>query len=417
VSGGVALVLSGGGAFAAYEVGVVRALVEGCSPALGRVPLVPQVITGTSAGAYNAALLASRSHLPPREAVAEVARVWLEDVAGGPCGNGVFRWRASPFNFLDFKCLLDEPLQFFWERMEDVSTAFDVVRRWSTALLRRPHVEDEEQRLLEVANLSTFISTHPFPGLIRRSVDFDALRRGPVQVRCIATDWSTGELRVFENAELTPSRGPLIVMASSSIPGMFSPVAIPPSWFVDGGVLMNTPLAPAIRAGATELHVIYLDPEIRRIPLDDRETTLGTLQRTLAIGMAGIMRRDVEVAQRINRGLELLRGVRSGALGEDRGDLFQVIDQVEEKLQTGRPYRLLTIHRYHPRDLLGGPLGLLRFERGFARMLMERGYRDVLEHDCEEAGCVLPARGTEAPAGQARRSPATATSVEESAHV
>ena len=178
-------------------------------------------------------------------------------------------------------------------------------------------------------------------------------------------------------------------------------MSIPPSWFVDGGVLMNTPLSPAIRAGATELHVVYLDPEIRRIPLGERQTTLGTLQRTLAIGMAGIMRRDIEAAQRINRGLELLHGG-AGALAEADGRSAAGDRAGGVAHPQRRAYELLTIHRYHPRELLGGPLGLLRFEPGFTRMLIERGYRDVMNHDCEEAGCVVPGRGATAAATEGR---------------
>jgi len=390
--GKVGVVLSGGGAFAAYEVGVLRALVEGRSAASGHRPLAPQVVTGTSAGAFNAALIASRGDRPLAEGLADVERVWLERVAAGPCGNGVFRWRGSPFNFLELRCLLDNPFRFFWERVEDVSSLLDLAARWAASFLARPGEEDEEQRVLEVVNLSDFISTHPFPHLIRDTVDFDAVRRCYLEVRCIATDWNTGELRVFDNTDMSPSRGPLIVMASSAIPGLFAPVSIPPSWFVDGGVLMNTPLSPAIHAGVTELHVIYLDPEIRHIPLGERQNTLGTFQRTLAIAMAGIMRRDIEAAERINRGLDLYRQYRQGVLPEDAGELHQVIEQIESRIASDRPYHHLTIHRYHPRELLGGPLGLLRFESEFIRTMLDRGYRDALEHDCAAAGCVVPAR-------------------------
>lgn len=407
--GKVGVVLSGGGAFAAYEVGVLRALAEGKSAASDHLPLVPEVITGTSAGAFNAALVASRADRPMDEALAEIERVWLEKVSAGPCGNGVFRWRGSPFNFLELRCLLDNPFRFFWERVEDVSSLFDLAGRWAASFLARPAEEDQEQRLLEVVNLSDFISTHPFPNLIRETVDFEVIQRRPMELRCIATDWTTGELREFTNEKMSPSRGPLIVMASSAIPGLFSPVSIPPSWFVDGGVLMNTPLAPAIHAGVTELHVVYLDPEIRQIPLDERQTTLGTFQRTLAIAMAGIMRRDIEAAQRINRGLELYSRYRAGELPKDAGELHQVIEQVESRLRSGRPYSLLTIHRYRPRELLGGPLGFLRFEPDFVRTLLERGYQDAFEHDCAAAGCVVPARPLHAPALSA---PAPTSSVD-----
>ena len=49
-----AIILSGGGGYGAYEVGVLKALLTGKSPTTGFEPLVPDIMTGTSVGAYNA---------------------------------------------------------------------------------------------------------------------------------------------------------------------------------------------------------------------------------------------------------------------------------------------------------------------------------------------------------------------------
>ena len=55
-----AIVLSGGGAKGAFEVGVLLALAEGRSAATGHRPLSTDIYTGTSVGAFNATFLASR---------------------------------------------------------------------------------------------------------------------------------------------------------------------------------------------------------------------------------------------------------------------------------------------------------------------------------------------------------------------
>ena len=52
-----AVILSGGGASGAYEVGVLKGLFAGDSPATNYTPLMPDVFAGTSIGAYNASLL------------------------------------------------------------------------------------------------------------------------------------------------------------------------------------------------------------------------------------------------------------------------------------------------------------------------------------------------------------------------
>lgn len=392
-----ALVLSGGGAFAAYEVGVLKALVSGDSPATDLTAVDPHIVTGTSAGSYNGALFVSRWAMDPLEAVADMERIWLTEVATHACGSGVFRWRGNPLNFFDLRCFLQSPPRFLWRRVDDL--AF-----FSRNMLERSvhffQAEGSiEERFLDLLSFSNLISTYPFPGLIRRTVDFREIRRSDVRFQAIATNWDSGELREFHNDDLDEDRGPLIIMASSAIPGLFPPVPIPPHVFVDGGVLMNTPLAPAIHAGATDLHVIYLDPEISQIPPPELQTTLATLQRTLAILWAGVFDRDIRDAERINLGIELYeRSVGRGELTTRGARTFGRVAGVIADLEAGRKLRKLTIHRYHPHDLLGGALGVLDFSADQSRSLIDRGYRDAVNHDCEECGCVLPSGGSgEAP--------------------
>src|SRR5271165_7032488 len=78
----VGLVLAGGSARGAYEVGVIRYVLEEVSRAIGR-PVPIDVLSGTSAGSLNAILLAAHADKPVERA-AMLAREWanlqLEDV-------------------------------------------------------------------------------------------------------------------------------------------------------------------------------------------------------------------------------------------------------------------------------------------------------------------------------------------------
>ena len=387
--GGVeALVFSGGGALAAYEVGVAKALLCGESPATGYRPIDPGILTGASAGAFNAALLTAAGDMPLGQSVDALERVWMEEVADDPnrCGDGgVFRWRGTPINFFDIDCLPLDPGQFLRDRVEDAAFfTQDFLQRANHFVRSRGPFE---QRLIELFDFSTLISTASFPLLVRRVVRLEDIRRSPRVLRIAVTNFDTGEIRIFGNEDMTDEAGDLIVMASSATPGIFPPVFISPSTYVDGGVLMNTPLRPAIRAGATTLHVVYLDPHLRNIPLSDLQTTMGAFQRTLMITMASNFNQDIEMARRVNQGLEVLEGV---AIDPGRQEQIEAASQIAHGGESRAPYRFLTIHRYHPRDLLGGPLGFLDFQRSTLWNLMERGYRDTLEHDCRAAGCVLP---------------------------
>jgi NTE family protein len=91
------VVLSGGGANGAYEIGVLKALFRGESPANGHRPLEPGVIAATSIGAFNSTVLLSNHTDSWSRAVEALEKVWLEQVSlsGTASRNGVFRLRIS----------------------------------------------------------------------------------------------------------------------------------------------------------------------------------------------------------------------------------------------------------------------------------------------------------------------------------
>jgi len=427
-------ILSGGGAFAAYEVGVVRALLHGETPATRFRPIEPEIVAGTSAGAFNAAVLASRFDQYKELAADYLQHVWLEEVAGKG-SNGIFRWRIDPMSFLDPGQLLANPLGFVVQRLEDA--AFLTRDLLDRAALFAASSEPVVQRLLGLLDLSALISIASFPQLIRRTVDFAAVRSSRLEVRITATNWASGELETFANHDLTDANGALVIMGSTALPGIFPPASIPPDVFVDGGVLLNTPLAPATRAGATELHIVYLDPDVETIPIEEVRTALGSLQRTMTINAAQTINQDIQNAAAINWALALAhggrlrrveggqRGVGGGgggggaapggtggtgmqgpggaaaadpaAIGASWGDMAPVVEQLVRGMAAKKTYRPLTVHRYHPHDyLLGGALGILGFERDHVRRLIERGHHDALHHNCVVEGCLLPFGGPDA---------------------
>lgn len=386
-----AVILSGGGAYAAYEIGVLRALFAGRCPATGHRPIDVQIVTGTSAGAFNSALLVCHGRRSALEAIDRIERIWLDQVCQGACGNGIFRWRGSPLNFFDAECFAADPLGYLRDRADDAGFfAASFLER--TGILTGSSDHSLERRVLEVLDFSNLIDTGRFPGLVRRVVDFEAIHRSPRKLQVVATNWRTGELRVFENLDVDERSGPLIIAASCAIPGIFPPVEIPPEIFSDGGLVMNTPLSPALREGADVLHVVYLDPDVRHIPLSDLQTTLNTLQRSFSIAVAHTFNRDIETARAINLGIELLEdpALASDIPEAEARHFIRVAPAIRERLARGRPLRRVTIHRYHPRDLLGGALDVLSFEPEMVRRLIERGYDDAVRHDCAASGCVLP---------------------------
>lgn len=373
-----AFVLSGGGATGAYEIGVMRALFqEGCDHVGGR-KLDPGIYTGTSVGAFNAAFMASPEDREAAAATNErLQEVWIDKIAEGPngCGNGVFRIRGNVLPYLNPACWLRNPTKPLAEAWSDgavLTTDF-----WKH-LAQFSRAEDEPflERLLELGDVSAFISPKPMEDLVRSQIDLLRLRASKKKLRIVASDWLRGDPFVFAKDDMTDEDGHNVVLASAAIPAVFPPVRIGDNVFVDGGVTMNTPLKPAIEAwredaGKDEhlvLHVIYLDTKIEEIPLEKVPSTFATTNRLLLIGLAHNMSNDIEYAGKLNRQIAELGTAKPAALAEKRP---------------------VTIHRYRPKSDLSGVLGLLDFRRKRIERLIELGYEDAVAHDCEKEECLL----------------------------
>ena len=388
-----AVVLSGGGAKGAYEVGVLRALTEGASPSTCGRPLTPAIYTGASVGAYNAAFLASQSE-PAVAAVQRLELIWRSRIANTAesCGNGVFRLRGAPFQLADPGCLL-HPLDEVRELTRDAGAFAEYFTTRATQFLTS--TATPRTRVLQSFDLSAFVSTAPLWELVGDTLDRSRLAASAMALVVVASDWRSGTARLFQKSEIVGAVGFDAVVASASIPGLFQPVVIAGTPFVDGGVVMNTPMRPAIGEGADVLHVIYLDPKVEDIPFPALPNTFDTLYRIYSIQVAAGFGHDIALADSINREIALherlgllVGGRLAQAALEDLGSVSRVLQRHAE----GRPYRPLEIHRYRPRIDLGGGEGLLDFRAENIAALIALGYQDALDHDCGAGECLIPAR-------------------------
>ncbi|SRR6266404_1479353 len=385
-----AVILSGGGASGAYEVGVLKGLFAGDSPATNYTPLMPDIFTGTSIGAYNASLLVAEIMNRGFAAIDYLEHIWLDvmpqdDDTGH---NFVARYRGDPFEYFNPNVLLKHPFADSLQLAGDLSFfARDFYRRGLVFFLAS---DDIETRILKFIDPSAIISNEPERRLIEKSINFQNIRESDKVLKIAVTNWSTGELRVFGNNDLTDELGPKAVLASTSIPGIFPQIEIQNDYYADGGVVMNTPMNVAIDAGADILHVIYLDPEVKAIPLLPVRNTIDTFSRLFAIQFAATVNRDIEVAQQINMGLEIVKRAASGGPVSGRDVRpFILAAQRLSRAEDYSKYRQITIHRYQPRDTLRGILGLLNFSRNKSLDLIERGFQDAIFHNCKTSKCIL----------------------------
>ena len=249
----VALVLAGGAARGAYEVGVIQHLVEEVSRDLGRdVPL--PILCGTSVGAINACSMAAYADEPVRRASLMV-RYWtqlrIEDIL-----------LPGPSNFLGLMRL---------------ALGFGHRRGGSRAV---------PSGLFESAGLSRLLSEAiPFPRI------GEHLARGLIEaVSVSATQLASGRTVVFlERAPGEPlcwRSDPTIIardvslraehaLASAAIPFFFPPVRLDDDYYCDGGLRQNVPFSPARKLGANRLIIIdptHLGRQALESPVSPAET-------------------------------------------------------------------------------------------------------------------------------------------------
>jgi NTE family protein len=184
----IAFVLAGGASLGAIQVGMLHALYER--------GIKPDVIVGTSAGALNAAFIASRPQTV--ETADELGQIWRD----------LRRGQVFPLN----------PL---------------------TGLLGFLGTRDH---LVPQAGLRRIIANH---------IERDMLEQMPIPMHVVAVDVISGE-------ELLLSRGPVVeaILASAAIPAVLPPVEWEGRTLIDGGVANNTPISQAVALGASSIYVL-----------------------------------------------------------------------------------------------------------------------------------------------------------------
>ena len=364
-----AIVFSGGGAYGAYEVGVLKALAQDGWAG-------PQIVSGVSAGAFNAALLAGA----PDGDLISAAR-WLEDVWLNRIPGNVFQVRANPMTILES---LTNPFQSAINWLGDVQTLSTnfLIRLWNVGL-----AGPFDERWLQLVDLASFISVAPLERLLGELIKADRLRQSKMKLSVVATNWSSGRVEVFNNEKMSDKEAVAILLSSAAIPGFFPARQVGDQTYVDGGVVTNTPLSPAIADGADEIRIIYLDQDVSKTPLLKIPNTFDTLDRVMAINLAFRINGDIENARRINRAIEMFDERETEMKETTPSGLAQLASHWERVRALGKT-RKLTIHRYFPSRDLGGILGLLRFEKSAHQALIQRGYEDAKRHDCEVNRCV-----------------------------
>ncbi len=206
----VDLALQGGGSHGAFTWGVLDRFLQ-------EPWLKIEGISGTSAGAMNAAVLADGY---ARDG-AEGARAALDEFWGRVAKAALYSpFRRSPLDVLMGRWTMDTSPLFL---------AADMAARLFSPYDLNPQ------------------GTNPLSEILAECLDFGDIRRGQIKLFITATNVRTGRGRIFRNSDLTPE----VLLASACLPTMFQAVEIDGEPYCDGGYSGNPTITPLARECAS----------------------------------------------------------------------------------------------------------------------------------------------------------------------
>ncbi|MDF1821819.1 MAG: patatin-like phospholipase family protein [Alcanivoracaceae bacterium] len=362
------LILSGGGARAAYQVGVLMALAD-LVPRGTRNPF--PVICGTSAGAINAAALSANAH-NYRMAVRGLERVWANITP-----EQVYRTD-------------------FWTFLKSII-------KWSLSGVLTGDTPVH----------SALLDSEPLEKLLNLVINFpriqQAIEAGDLRALSItASSYATGESVAFfqgqENLEeWTRARrlgrktriNAAHLLGSSAIPILFPAARVHDRYYGDGAVRQLAPVSPALHLGAERVLVVGVSGNAahgRQREISGYPSLAQVLGHILNSVFVDTLEADVERLERINNTLHAIPAStrRKQGIALREVDVLKIypsepIDEIASRYIDRLPRTLRFFLRGSgaTRSPGASAVSYLLFEPGFCRTLMSLGYRDAMAREQE----------------------------------
>jgi NTE family protein len=378
----LALILSGGGARAAYQAGVAKAIAEHV-PAGGASPF--RIICGTSAGAINAASLASGAR-DMHQAAQTLCKLWSDLTVGD-----IYR----------------------------VDTAHLAQTAWR--LLRSMLPGANRQRPLAL------LDNTPLAGLLERAIHFPAIAQsieaGALEAFTLtASSYQTGLSVTFcmgapwiepwERSQRVAVRAQIGVqhlLASSAIPFLFPPARIDGEYFGDGAMRQMAPTAPALHLGADRILVVgAARMGTRAVPVasTDAPSLAQIGGHVLASIFTDALGTDLEKVRLVNVAVRQIPLEQLHQSPMPLRDIAMLVLTPSVPLETlafeyrdrlPRTLQMMLGRIGGTREGGEGLLSYLLFDGGFCRALIDLGYRDAQARRSELETFLSPGQYCELP--------------------
>jgi len=284
-----ALILSGGGSRGAFQAGVWKYLQER--------NWTPDLISGTSIGAVNAAAIVSGV------SAERLVHLWTTQQR-----TEIYRWQLLKFT--------------------------------AAIIFKRP--------------LRPILDTGHMRVVIKKNIDFSALRQSPMEIIISAVNMLNGRLHLYTNHEIDIDH----LVASSAMPIFFPWQYINGEPYWDGGVMANSPLFAALKKGVEEVVVVLLSP-VGHLRLPFPRTLLEGLELVFEHFLNGSYQTTLS-AIHLNAGADR-RNFEAFGAGGNQGNSVDMVPRI----RVVAPSRML------------GFRSLLSFSTQQARQLVDEGYRNA----------------------------------------